>query len=73
MALQDHAQGIADQQHFHAGLAGSLGKRGIVGGQHGDLLAFLLEPQQGAYGYLWHENILISARFLHRRGATGRL
>ena len=69
MALQDHAQGVADQQHLDSGLAGNLGEGGVVAGQHGDFLTALLEALQGGQGYIRHGN----RPLLHRQGATGRL
>ncbi|MCY1554235.1 hypothetical protein D9M68_907950 [compost metagenome] len=56
MPLQHHAEGIADQQHVDAGLAGGLGESGVIAGQHGDLLAALLEALQGGQGNVRHEN-----------------
>ena len=54
MTLQHHAEGIADEQHLDAGLTGGLGEGGIVGGQHGDLFATLLEPLKGREADIRH-------------------
>ncbi len=40
-ALADHAQRIAHQDAFHARGIGHGGEGGVVGGEHGDLLAAL--------------------------------
>ncbi|MNR51027.1 hypothetical protein D3C85_1706370 [compost metagenome] len=55
MTLQDHAQGVTDQQDFHAGATGSLGEGRVVAGQHGYFLTLGLEALQGGQGYIWHE------------------
>lgn len=39
MALQDHSQGVPNQEHLHARPAGRLREGRVVSGQHGDLLA----------------------------------
>ncbi|MNW20978.1 hypothetical protein D3C71_2216390 [compost metagenome] len=54
MALQDHAQRVAHQQHFDAGLAGDLGEGSVVAGQHGDFFTLGLEAMQGGQGYFRH-------------------
>ncbi|VTQ32412.1 Uncharacterised protein [Pseudomonas aeruginosa] len=54
VTLQYHSERISDQKHVHAGLAGGVGEGGVVAGQHGDLLAALLQPLQGGQGYIRH-------------------
>jgi hypothetical protein len=61
VALQDHPQRVADQQHFDTRLAGSVGEGRVVAGEHGDLFTFLLQAQQGRNGDIWHEKVLIQA------------
>mgnify|MGYP003704773809 CR=1 FL=1 len=41
MALQHHAQRVADQQAFHAGLVHGLSEDGVVAGDHGEFFATL--------------------------------
>ncbi len=55
VSLQHHAQGVAYQQDFDACLAAGVGKGGVVAGQHGDFLTFLLEALQGGQSDVWHE------------------
>ncbi len=54
MALQDHAQGVANQQHIDTRLAGRMGEGGVIAGQHGDLFTVLLEALQGGQGNVRH-------------------
>ena len=50
VALDDHAERIADEQHVGAGFVEEPRERGVVGGEHGDLLAALLHLPQGVDG-----------------------
>ncbi|MCY1428456.1 hypothetical protein D9M71_443390 [compost metagenome] len=54
VALQDHPQRVAHQQHFDAGLAGGLGEGRVVAGQHGDFFTLGLEAVEGGKGYFRH-------------------
>ncbi|MCY1175339.1 hypothetical protein D9M73_155720 [compost metagenome] len=54
VALQDHPQRVAHQQHFNAGLAGGLGEGRVVAGQHGDFFTLGLEAVKGGKGYFRH-------------------
>ncbi|MNC39241.1 hypothetical protein D3C75_878900 [compost metagenome] len=54
VALQDHAQRVAHQQHFDTGLAGGLGEGRVVAGQHGDFFTLGLEAIEGGQGYFRH-------------------
>ncbi len=61
VALQNHAEGVAHQQHFDAGLVAGVGEGRVVAGQHGDFFTFLLQTLQGGQGDGWHEKFLIQA------------
>ena len=50
VALHDHAERVADEQHVGAGLVEQARERGVVGGEHGDPLASLLHLPQGVDG-----------------------
>ncbi len=54
MALQDHAQGVAHQQDVDASLAGCLGERRVIAGQHGDFFTLGLQAIEGGKGYFRH-------------------
>ncbi len=52
LALHDHADGVADQDHVDTGQVDEAGERDVVGGDHGDLLAERLHPRQIGNGDL---------------------
>ena len=50
VTLHDHAERVADQQHVDAGFVEQPRERGVVRGEHGDLLAALLHLPEGLDG-----------------------
>jgi hypothetical protein len=46
MALDHHAERVADQHHIHAGGIQQRGEGGVIGGQAGDLLAALFHLRE---------------------------
>ncbi len=54
VALQDHAQRVAYQQHFDTRLGGRVGEGCVVAGEHGDFFTLLLHGQQRRNGYVRH-------------------
>src|SRR5690606_22048732 len=52
VALYDHAEGIADQQHINLTFVEKLREGGVVGSEHGDLLTALFHHLQGVDGDL---------------------
>ncbi|MCY1455372.1 hypothetical protein D9M71_725030 [compost metagenome] len=55
--LQDHTQGIAHEQDFNTGLAGSLREGRVIARQHGYFLTLELQALQGGQGNVWHEKV----------------
>jgi len=51
MALHDHAQRVAHQDGVHAGIVHQTGQHGVIGGQHGDLLALGVHLPKAVQGH----------------------